>query len=80
MIVYLLSAVPSKTGDCCDKVQGALIDGGWFDVKERIDLRGVLSEQDLDAAGIVKNASVRDKLAGVKYIVIGGVTVTESRP
>ncbi len=63
--------------ELADKVQGALIDTGWFDVKERIDLRGILTEQDLDTAGIVKNESVRKKLAGVKYIVIGGVTVTD---
>lgn len=63
--------------ELADKVQGALIDTGWFDVKERIDLRAVLDEKDLDTAGIVKNDSVRKKLSGVKYIVIGGVTVTE---
>ena len=63
--------------ELADKVQGALIDTGWFEVKERLDLRGVLAEQDLDMAGIVKNENVRRKLAGVKYIVIGGVTVSE---
>jgi hypothetical protein len=63
--------------ELADKVQGALIDTGWFEVKERLDLRGILTEQDLDTAGIVKNENVRKKLAGVKYIVIGGVTVTE---
>jgi hypothetical protein len=63
--------------ELADKVQGALIDTGWFEVKERIDLRAVLTEQDLDQAGLVKNENVRKKLAGVKYIVIGGVTVTE---
>ncbi len=63
--------------ELADKVQGALIDTGWFEVKERIDLRAALAEQDLDKAGIVKNEDVRKKLAGVKYIVIGGVTVTE---
>ena len=62
--------------ELADKVQGALIDTGWFDVKERIDLRGLLDEKDLETAGLVKNESVRKKLAGVKYIVIGGVTVT----
>lgn len=56
-----------------------MIDTGWFDVKERIDLRGVLNETDLDAAGIVKNENVRKQLAGVKYVVIGGVTVTEAQ-
>jgi hypothetical protein len=60
--------------ELADKVQGALIDTAWFDVKERIDLRAVLDEKDLDTAGMVKNENVRKKLAGVKYIVIGGVT------
>jgi hypothetical protein len=65
--------------ELADKVQGALIDTGWFDVKERIDLRGVLNETDLDAAGLVKNENVRKQLAGVKYVVIGGVTVTDAQ-
>ncbi len=65
------------TDELADKVQGALIDTGWFDVKERIDLRGVLDERELDTAGIVKNRTVRTRLTGVKYVVIGGVTVTE---
>jgi curli biogenesis system outer membrane secretion channel CsgG len=64
--------------ELADKVQGALIDTGWFDVKERIDLRGVLNERDLDTAGVVRNEDVRKHLVGVKYIVIGGVTVTEA--
>ena len=63
--------------ELADKVTGALIDTGWFDVKERIDLRAILGEKDLESAGIVKQAKVKEKLAGIKYIVIGGVTVTE---
>ena len=63
--------------ELADKVTGSLIDSGWFDVKERIDLRAVLDEKELETAGILKNENVRKKLAGVKYIVIGGVTVTE---
>jgi len=63
--------------ELADKIQGALIDTGWFDVKERIDLRAILDEEDLDTAGIVKNENVKKKLAGVKYIVIGGITVTD---
>lgn len=61
--------------ELADKLGGALIDTGWFEIKERIDLRGLLSEQDLETAGLVKNEDVKKKLAGVKYIVIGGVTV-----
>ncbi len=62
--------------EVADKVTGALIDTGWFDVKERIDLSAFLDEKDLDTVGIVKNENVRKKVTGVKYIVIGGVTVT----
>lgn len=63
--------------ELADKVSGALIDTGWFEVRERVDLRGVVGEKDLETAGIVANANVKDRLAGVKYIVIGGVTVSE---
>ncbi len=61
--------------ELADKIQGALIDTGWFDVKERIDLRGVLNEQELETAGIVGNKDAQKKLAGAKYVVTGGVTV-----
>ncbi len=74
------SALGSIMADeIADKVAGALIAARWFDVKERIDLRAILDEKDLDTAGIVKDEDVRQKLAGVKYIIIGGVTVTEPR-
>jgi curli biogenesis system outer membrane secretion channel CsgG len=63
--------------ELADKVSGALVDTRWFEVRERTDLRGILNEQDLETAGIVKKEDVKEKLAGVKYIVIGGVTVTE---
>lgn len=69
-------AVAEELGD---KLSGDLAKTGWFDVKERIDLRVVLDEKDLDTAGIIKNEAVRSKLAGVQYIVIGGVTVSESK-
>lgn len=63
--------------ELADKVSGALIDSGWFEVRERVDLRGIVGEKDLETAGIVANANVKDRLAGVKYIVIGGVTVSD---
>ena len=65
--------------ELADKIQGAIIDTGRFDVRERIDLRDVLDEKDLDTAVIVKNENVRKKPSGVKYIVIGGVTVTSGK-
>ena len=63
--------------EIADKVAGALLETGWFDVKERIDLREVLNEKDLESAEIVRNPNVQPKLAGVRCIVMGGVTVTE---
>jgi TolB-like protein len=65
--------------ELADKVVGALIGTQWFDVKERIDLRPILGEKDLEGANILKNPQVQGKLAGVEYIVIGGVTVTEPK-
>ena len=65
--------------ELADKLAGALVETGWFQVKERIDLRAIVEEKDLDATGMVTNETVKRKLAGVKYIVIGGVTVTEGK-
>ena len=64
------------TDELADKVAGALIATKWFDVKERIDLRATLRERDLDTADIVRNPKVKEQLAGISFIVIGGVTVT----
>ena len=72
-------------GDCgrivadelADKVTGGLVRVGRFDVKERVDLTALLAERDLDSAGIVRNEEVRRRLAGVDYVIIGGITVTE---
>lgn len=63
------------TDELADKVAGALIATKWFDVKERIDLRATLLERDLDTADIIRNPKVKEQLAGISFIVIGGVTV-----
>ena len=60
--------------EMADKIMGALVKTKWFDVKERIDLTSILSERDLESAQIVKNPEIRKKLAGISYIVIGGVS------
>ncbi len=60
-----------------DKVANALVDLQWFDVKERIDLRAILDERDLESSDIVKNPKVIEKLSSVDYLVIGGITVFE---
>jgi hypothetical protein len=63
--------------EVADKIAGALIAAKWFEVKERIDLRGVLDEKDLETAAIVQNPKLKGKLGGIKYLVIGGVTVSQ---
>jgi curli biogenesis system outer membrane secretion channel CsgG len=63
--------------ELADKLTGALVRDGWFDVKERIGLRSLLAEKDLEESDMVKSAKVREKLAGLKYIVIGGVSVSK---
>jgi hypothetical protein len=64
--------------ELADKLTGALLKCGWFDVRERISLRSILAEKDLEKTDLVKSAKVREKIVGLKYIVIGGVSV--SRP
>lgn len=64
--------------ELADKLTVALANTKWFTVIERINLRSFIDEKRLDQAGIVKNPDVRKKLSGVKYIVIGGVTVSDA--
>jgi hypothetical protein len=56
-----------------DKLAGALVAAGHFDVKERVNLRAILEERDLEAAALVENPRVREKLAGIDYLILGGV-------
>jgi len=63
--------------ELADKLTGALIESGWFDVKERIGLRSILEEKDLEKTDMVKSAKVKEMLAGLKYIVIGGISVSK---
>jgi len=82
-VVSLCNRVGSDCGKQCadelaDKLTAALVDTDWFSVKERIELRSIIQEQDLEAADIVKHAKAREKMGSVKYIVIGGVTVEQS--
>jgi hypothetical protein len=58
-----------------DKVNGALVETHWFDVRERVDLSSILNEKDLELADIVKNPKVMEKLGNVKYVILGGATV-----
>ncbi len=66
--------------ELADKLSGALTDTGWFRVKERIELRAMLAEKDLESAGVVKRENVRERLADIRYVVIGGVTTATDSP
>jgi hypothetical protein len=63
--------------EVADKLSGALVNTRWFDVKERIDLQAVADQKALESTDLVKNPDVKQRLAGVRYIVIGGITVTQ---
>ena len=65
--------------ELADKLTGALVSLNWFKVKERLDLRAILDEKDLGEAAVVKNDAVKKKLTNVKYVVVGAVTVTETK-
>lgn len=69
------AAERAAADELADKVMGALIATKWFDVKERIDLRATLDERDLETAELVHNPKLKGKLAGTKYIIIGGLTL-----
>jgi len=59
-----------------DKLSGALVQTGWFNVKERVSLGKLVDERDLGLAGIVKTPEAKAKLGNVDYLVIGGITIT----
>ena len=63
--------------EVADKLSGALVDTRWFDVKERINLRGVVDEQSLEKSSLVKSPVVREKLHRLKYVIMGGVSVPD---
>jgi len=63
--------------ELADKLTGALLECGWFDVKERIGLRSILDEKDLERTDMVKSAKVKEMVVGLRYIVIGGVSVSK---
>jgi hypothetical protein len=61
--------------EAADKIAGAMVKTGWFEVRERIELRTVVDERDLQITGLTKDPDVRTTLAGVKHVVVGGVTI-----
>jgi len=60
------------------KTMAALLEEGWFTIKERVWLRSVLSEKDLEDPAIVKTPKVKQKLSGLDYVVLGGVSVSQA--
>jgi len=61
------------------KIQGELVSQGYFKVQERLELRAILDEKDLESSSVVKNPKVRKKLAGVDYLLLGGVSVRKEK-
>jgi curli biogenesis system outer membrane secretion channel CsgG len=71
--------------ELADKITGALVETRHFAVKSRIDVKAILDEKSyqaaqLDSSKILDDPKIRAKIAGVDYVVIGGVTVTEASP
>jgi len=62
-----------------DKITTELTNGRYFDVKERLELRAILDERDLESSSVVKNPKVRKKLANVDYLLLGGVSVRKEK-
>jgi hypothetical protein len=60
------------------KTMAALLEEGWFAVKERVWLRKLLPEKDLEDPAIVKAPKVRQRLSGLDYVVLGGVAVSQA--
>ena len=65
------------TDEVADKLSGALVVMKWFDVKERINLRGVVDEQNLEDSSLVKSPAIRERLHKLKYVIMGGVSVPD---
>ena len=62
-----------------DKLTNVMIASDSFDAKERVDLSALVDEKDLEIAEIVSRTNVKEKLAGVRFVVVGGVTVRKMR-
>ncbi len=61
------------------KIEGELVSQGYFAVHERLELRAILDEKDLESSSVVKNPKVRKKLAGVDYLLLGGVSIRKEK-
>ena len=61
------------------KIEGELVSQGYFSVRERLELRSILDEKDLESSSVVKNPKVQKKLAGVDYLLLGGVSVRKEK-
>ncbi len=61
--------------ELADKLTDALLKRSEMSVRERIDLRALLDERDLEAAAIVHSPPVRGRLGGTDCVVLGGVSL-----
>lgn len=65
------------TDELQQKLIGKLTDAEYFVVRERLELRAILDEKDLESSSVVKNPKVQSKLANVDYLLLGGVSVRQ---
>lgn len=59
------------------KAMAALLESGWFIVRERVDLSKVAPGKALDDPAVVKSPNVRQKVAHLDYVVLGSVALSE---
>jgi len=60
-----------------EKLIGELTNSGYFVMRERLELRAILDEKDLESSSVVRNPKVQSKLANVDYLLLGGVSVRQ---
>ncbi len=75
------TAAASMGGDVAQAVIEALLRGGRLRPVERKELAKILEEQELAASGLLReeDAVKVGRLAGARYILLGSVSVVESR-
>ncbi len=74
----------ATASELADKLSGALQAAGTWRMHERIDLSKVLDEKDFalsqgNSAKLLAKPEMQRRLAGVDYLVVGAVSLVESR-
>jgi len=75
------SGTPQAAALCTElayKAMAVLLEEDWFIVNERVWLGKLLPEKDLEDPAIVRTPKVKQKLSGLDYVVLGGVTVSQA--